>query len=291
MKTSELYDLIEVSIGIQGGPQMLRSLLESILLSNYNLTNVEASEEAERLEPRVAKYIDKKVEECVNRNTIHRIETAGSFGDHVRGSCHINSSDSDDIVAAKNRRLSSIPILNDLRSLHFNDFELFGAKLLRLLGAKKASVTPQSNDQGIDFYGSLNVGDVSGISTDLIHFSHQLEIKFAGQAKHYPNNSIGPSVVRELVGALTLARYRIFSTQSDDLFEDLELLPLNPIFLMIISTGPITSGARELSRKLGIMIKSGEQIASFLADSGVGMKNINGSFAYDKSEFYKWIRM
>ena len=70
MKTSELYDLIEVSIGIQGGPQMLRSLLESILLSNYNLTNVEASEEAERLEPRVAKYIDKKVE-----HFLHPIDT------------------------------------------------------------------------------------------------------------------------------------------------------------------------------------------------------------------------
>lgn len=120
--------------------------------------------------------------------------------------------------------------------------------------------------------------------------AHDVEVRFAGQAKHYHNNSVGPSAVRELVGAISLARHKTFSSKTDDFFEDFGLKSFNPLVALLFSTGEITAGARSLAGGAGMIIKSGMQIAVFLADRGVGMKmNESGVIVFDRENFDIWL--
>ena len=82
----------------------------------------------------------------------------GTGLDTVAGSCFPLPSDPPEIVRLKNHRILAGEILIAIRNLDFNQFEVFGAKVLAELGAKNPQVTRQSNDQGIDFYGELSLG-------------------------------------------------------------------------------------------------------------------------------------
>jgi hypothetical protein len=204
------------------------------------------------------------------------------------GSCRIESSDAPEFVLAKSRRLNIEPLLREIGELTFGEFERFGARILHQLGASSIRVTPHADDQGIDFYGMLSIGALAGIPTPLSKLAHDVQIRFAGQAKHYPNNPVGPDVIRELVGAISLARFKVF-TSDKDLFEDLELRAFNPLLALIFTTGRFTRGARILASKAGIIARSGEQLALFLADQGVGMRTIDGVISFDAENFRTWL--
>jgi len=204
------------------------------------------------------------------------------------GSCHILPSDSPQVAAAKNHRKSANPLLQRIRGLTPEEFEQFGAKVLAELGAHQTYVTRQSNDQGIDFYGVLSVGKIISAPEKFFRLAHDLQLRFAGQAKHYPDNPVGTSVVRELVGALALARHKTFSVE-DDLFEKLELRALNPVVALLFTSGVFTAGARGLAEKAGILARSGEQLAAFLADRGVGMIQQGADKVFDQGAFNAWL--
>jgi hypothetical protein len=122
-----------------------------------------------------------------------------------------------------------------------------------------------------------------------MQLAHGVELRFAGPAKHYPNAAIGPDFIRELVGAIALARYKVYSS-NHDLFEDLQLRAFNPLLAMIFTTGRLTSGARQLAERAGIIARSGEQLAVFLADRGVGMRvDARGDTCFDRHAFRCWL--
>ena len=98
-----------------------------------------------------------------------------------------------------------------IQSLTFEQFEKFGRSVLRELGCTTAKVTPHAGDQGIDFYGCLSVGSLVGADTAILKLMHETRVILVGQAKHYPNSAIGPAIVRELVGALSLSRTYTYS--------------------------------------------------------------------------------
>ncbi len=206
----------------------------------------------------------------------------------VLGSCCIESADVPEVAVAKRRRLHIEPLLNQMRSLTFHQFEMFGACVLKELGAKMAKVTPHSDDQGIDFYGLLSLGQHSDLPAPFSKLAHDVTLRFAGQAKHYPNNPVGPELIRELVGSVALARYKVFTTDYD-LFHELRLSPLNPLVAMFFTTGRFTSGALDLAEKAGVIARTGEQLAVFLADRGVGIEEVNGSMQFSSGKFFDWL--
>ncbi len=104
----------------------------------------------------------------------------------------------------------------------------------------------------------------------ICQLAHNIQLLFAGQAKHYPDNPIGPATVREMIGAISLARYRVYSSEPD-FFEAFKLLPYNPLIALLFTTGRFTSGAMEIAASAGVIARSGEQLAVFLADRNVGM--------------------
>jgi hypothetical protein len=95
--------------------------------------------------------------------------------------------------------------------------------------------------------------------------------------------------MRELVGSISLARYKVF-TITEDLFEEgIELLPFNPLVTMFFTTGRFTSGALDLAKKSGVIARSGEELALFLADRNIGMYEDNGEVKFDKNKFHNWL--
>lgn len=238
--------------------------------------------------PAVARLIGQKQLHGERTGTIFEIALLGSAGDTVAGSCFVQPSDAPAVAQAKNNRLSVADVLARIRGLTFAEFERFGAKVLRELGAHKTYVTPHSNDQGIDFYGTLSLGQLQDAPAPFFRLAHDLQVRFAGQAKHYPDAAIGTSVVRELIGAVSLARTKTFSVDKD-LFEELELAPMTPLVTVLLTTGRFTSGAIELAEKAGVVARGGDQLAVFLADRGIGMVSVAGVTVFDRARFDAWL--
>ena len=147
---------------------------------------------------------------------LFRTISLSSFSDRsVIGSCFVEVDDPPEIIEAKQRRLQIGSLLNKIRSLSFEEFEVFGSKVLRELGASVIRVTPRANDQGIDFYGVLSVGEASEIPRGLSRLAHDLTLRFAGQAKHYPTRTVEPNAIRELIGSISLARFKVYTRDSE----------------------------------------------------------------------------
>lgn len=118
---------------------------------------------------------------------------------------------------------------------------------------------------------------------------HETRVILVGQAKHYPKTTIGPATVRELVGALSLARTYTYSKDNLDLLNDVRLRPFSPVLALLFSTGDFTKGARNLANRAGLIAFSGRQLAVFLADRGVGLKKDQSGHKFDAATFSDWL--
>ena len=285
MKVKDVVAKLEVAIGLAGPPVRLRVVIEHILQESFGFPEIQAVERAEQLESPIRDLIAE--EEQIN--PFPRLALVASAEHLVKGYCYINPSDNSDVAGAKRSRLNIDPLLQEIRSLTFQEFEKFGACVLKELGAKPVKVTSHSEDQGIDFYGVLSLGQSSSLPAPFGQLAHDVKLLFAGQAKHYPTRPIGPELMRELIGSISLARYKVF-TVSDDLFEEgIKLLPFNPLVAMFFTTGRFTRGALDLAKQSGVIAKSGEELAVFLADRNIGMNEDNGEIIFDKNKFYEWL--
>lgn len=288
MKPLLVAERLEVVIGLDGPPHRLRNIIERELTAHFLLPAIQAAEKAEQIEGAVAAQILQRQLKAEALGILSRIVLVGSSEHYIAGCCFVQPTDPAVVAKAKVHRLGANPLLAKIQALTFKDFELFGSKVLGQLGAQKIYVTRQSNDQGIDFYGILNLGQFQPAPTPFFRLAHDLEVRFAGQAKHYPINPVGTSVVRELTGAISLARFKTFSDDKD-LFENLSLKPLSPLIPIILTTGRFTSGAIELAGKAGMIARSGEQLAVFLADCGVGMKTTTAGATFCEAIFDDWL--
>src|SRR5207249_2840165 len=110
----------------------------------------------------------------------------------------------------KQRRLRFVDYYHTLDDLSPNQFEFLCAKVIGLLGVENPTVTRRSADEGVDFYGLLSLGSMF-FPRDLTQtIQKQLSIWLVGQAKHYKSIQSGTSEIRDLVGAITLARGEAF---------------------------------------------------------------------------------
>lgn len=286
MKAKDIVTQLEETVGIIGPPVRLVEAI-AVALQDLGLPEIQAAEKAERWEAPVRKLIE---EEETKPNP--KLAIVASAEHLVAGYCHINPLDSPEVATAKLSRLNIAPLLQEIRRLSFKEFEQFGACVLKELGAKSPRVTRQSNDQGIDFYGVLSLGQNSFLPPPFGQLAHDVRLLFAGQAKHYAvTHPVGPELIRELVGSVSLARYKAFTDINTELFEgkDIELLPFNPLVVLFFTTGRFTSGALELAQKSGVIAKSGEELAVFLADKGIGMRNDKSTIKFDREKFHKWL--
>ena len=280
---------LEQVIGMDGSPRRLRSAIESELADYFGLPSIQASERAELVESAVARLIARRLADSERMGTTPILSLLGTSSDIVAGFCYVLPEDEPYLSTIKQQRVYAGPLLAAIRGLSFEEFEKFGSRILSEMGARFSCVTPHSGDQGIDFYGQLSMGQLHGIPAPFLKLTHSVVILFAGQAKHYPTNPVGPEVVRELIGAVSLARTKTFSKPEIDIFRDLNLKPFSPLVTLLFSTGDFTRGAIELADSAGVVTQSGEQLSVFLADKGIGIVVKDGFPAFDRQVFIEWL--
>lgn len=290
MNSREVFEKLEYSIGKDGRPQRLRDAIETVVVQYFGLAAIQAAEEAEKLERPVKDMIRRKSDQQEMEGRLATLKLSSVSDSLVSGSCYVEPSDSASVAAAKANRRHVQRILEQILSMNFAEFEVFGQKVLYELGAREARVTPQSNDQGIDFYGILSLGQFSLLPEPFGKIAHDVSLSFAGQAKFYrPNKKVESEAIRELIGAVSLARYKVF-TIDKDLFEDIKLLSFTPLVTMIFTTTGFTKGALDLAEKTGIIARTGEQLAVFLADREVGIRRASdGTPNFDAELFRAWL--
>lgn len=288
MNINALVEKLEAAVGLEGPPRSLRLALEISLTDDFGLPAIQAAERAERFVERVAVAIAQREASLSQAGVSPIIRLVGTTGDSVTGFCHALSGEDPAVILARVRRVQVDAIFARIRSLTFGEFELFGARFLRELGAR-AHVTPQSNDQGIDFYGEFSLGQLHQAPGPFLVLARDVRLLFAGQAKHYPTRSIGPSVIRELIGAMTLARTKTHSADGVDIFRDLAVRPFSPVLALVFTTGEFSTGAIRLAEAAGVIAKTGLQLAVFLADRGVGLVEQSGQLSFDEVAFGDWL--
>jgi hypothetical protein len=286
MTPKALVVAIEERLGILGAPLQIRDAIEHELLErSYDAAT--AAEQVDLLHLKVANEIRRRQSDSEASGEIAIIHLRNK--EIVHGSSFVFADDTDQIRKSKINRVQANKIYQCIRSLNFSQFELFGKCVLGELGCSKARVTPHAGDQGIDFYGELSVGSLLAADQAILKLMHETKVILVGQAKHYPNAAIGPNVVRELVGALSLSRTYTYSNDQLDLLNGVELRPFSPVLALLFSTGAFTKGARNLAGRAGLIAFSGWQLAVFLADRGIGLVETAGSVAFDQSAFETWL--
>lgn len=288
MTLTELLARVEVAIGLQGPPRALREVLEEEMRGHFQQLPIRAAEEAERLEERVRQRIVDKQRVMENAGTIPTVVIHHYSMRQVVGSCWVDPIDTEAVAVAKQGRVHVQQILAALRALTPDEFERFGSRILRELGAEQVQVTRRSGDNGVDFYGFLSLGGIMQHPPAICQLAHNIRLLFAGQAKHYPNIAIGPATVREMIGAIALARLQVFSSEPD-YFEAFKLLPFNPLLALVFTTGRFTKGAIEIAESAGVIARSGEQLATFLADRNIGMVVNAGVTTFVAERFLEWL--
>lgn len=289
MTTIQITSRLELVIGNGGHARQLKAAIESELIAYFGLPPLQAAEVAERKMTPVAQLIARKEEECNNIGTVYALTLAGSAYDSVAGSCFAFPKDTPQVILLKTNRKEAESLLDAIRALTFNEFERFGAKVLQELGATKTHITSHGNDQGIDFYGELSLGSLSEAPVPFFRLAHDVRIAFAGQAKHYPRKALGPDILRELVGAISLARTKTYSKANLDLLEEIHVKPFSPLLALLFTTGDLSSGVIQLAAEAGLIARTGEQLAVFLADKGVGIVGKQGEEHFDGAAFSIWL--
>ncbi len=288
LSSSDIVRHLETELGIDGRSIHLKSAIEQVLVESSESPLV-AAERAEKLFAATRQLIDERDQELTSSGGIPILRLQGASSDLVSGSCFVLNTDEPMVASAKATRIFAADIQEQMRDLSFSEFELFGRRVLQQLGADNAKVTASSNDQGIDFYGEISVAQFGGLPEGFFHLSHNVRFTIVGQAKHYPKNKIGPNLVRELIGAMSLSRTRTFSNEKVDLFDGVSVSPFGPLLAVFFSTGEFTSGAKELARKAGLIVFSGSQLATYLADNGVGVAGESDGGHFDQAVFRKWL--
>lgn len=289
MTPNQVLARLEEAFWPDGEPLRLVDAIERELIHHFSTAPIVALEQAERLSVRISTLVNDRMVDCFDRGVIPRIILVGATSDVIAGGCRVFQEDAEPIANIKRNRQHSSLLLDEIRSLTFQEFEQFGRKILLELGATFAEVTPSSGDEGLDFFGELNIGQLHGHPPPFLKLARDVRLGFVGQAKHYPTRTIGPDVVREVAGAVALAKAGAFSKEKVDLFDRIEVKSHSPIQTLLLTTGKISSGAARLAEAAGIIARSGEQLAVFLAEKGVGMRDNDAGRVFDPAAFREWL--
>jgi hypothetical protein len=289
MNVATIVASLEAAVGLDGPPRDLQLAIEAVLIERHGLPAIQAAERADRLREKVAVSISQREAAISEAGGSPTLRVIGATGGLVTGFCYALPDEPPEITALRVRRAHAQAIFDRIRQLTFQEFEQFGARFLRELGARIGRVTAHSNDQGIDFYGEFSLGQLHAAPEPFLVLARDVRLLFAGQAKHYPDRSIGPAVIRELIGALTLARTKTHSADGVDIFKELAVRPFSPVLALIFTTGEFTSGAIRLAEAAGVIAKTGLQLAVFLADRGVGLIEQGGTHIFSEEAFTGWL--
>jgi hypothetical protein len=266
-------------IALDAGPAEATLLIAQICLAEGWCDDLAtAQEKAEQWAEGYLVYLRRELDAAAQQSRPIRFAINSSSEYLIQGACFIEPNDPPDIQAAKRNRLYYLHHLEWLRGLSPEAFECVCRGVITMMGAIDARMTPRSGDQGIDFYGKLQLRDRLGGSYVLGGVDQKLSVWLIGQAKHYASIRVATPDLRELVGSVELARTRSFAGSGMGL-EELQILACDPVFYLFFTTGEISRDGWDLIYKTGMIGLNGEMIAAFLADNSIGLSG--GDFSVE----------
>jgi len=236
-----------------------------------------------------------KVEEILNQHWNRSLEEGrqprfafNSVSSYkIQGACFIEPRDSPEVKRQKRRRLRWRDYYEYLRQLSPEFFELLCVRVLGLLGVPKPHLTPYRADQGIDFFGKMSIGDLTGHGPLFPVFESNLVVWLVGQAKHYLHSKVSTPDIRGLVGSTVLGRSGTYPKET--FLQGLNIRSCDPVVMMFFTTGEISADGWSLCRKAGIAAMDGEMLATFLADKEVGLTKGENEPRFDQIAFAEWV--
>ena len=280
------FRLLPKYLGLDAEPVRARELLRQIGQSEEWLESDE--DLAEQVEAWEKPFLRRVREELSSLHSLGRVayySINSSSPNYLQGCAFVEPRDPPD-VAAQKRALAKIRDYGPaLAALTPRDFEVLCGSVLSLLGAENVTITPHSRDEGIDFYGVMRAGELAGQEGTLPSFTRQASIWLLGQAKRYIKTKVATPDIRDLVGAVELAKSRAFSSTRPK-YKDLDVRVCDPVFFLFFTTGALTSAGWQLAQKSGVIALDGEMIADFLAGRGIGV--VDGD--YSDAAFRAWLR-
>ncbi len=247
-------------------------------------SNADAREAAERWEGRFLSLLQEELSELnrVGRFSQYSFNSSSEY--MLQGACFIEPRDPDDIKKAKTRRAQFGDYALALSELTPEEFEAMCVGILDQIGVNEPQLTPYSADEGIDFYGRLQLEEHILLEDRFPSVQRQLSAWMVGQAKHYKLSQVSTFDIRELVGSVELAKGGAYSSV-DPKYPDLNIKVCDPVFYLFFTTGRISSNSWRLLDHSGVVGMDGEMVAAFLADRGVGTANEG----FDSELFIAWL--
>lgn len=271
-----VFALITQSATPHDAPRLLHDLIATELLRAGHAPDLDgASELAETLVEQVRVLIIDAQTLASNAGEAWTLEIYGSEDEYVRGSSAVDPTLSAEERRIRSNRLHISAIHSALRALSPAQFEHACTAILRLMGCVEPQTSPRCDDGGIDFYGRLELKGRLDNGSPYGGLDSRVGLWLVGQAKHYPDRPIQTAHIRELVGSVELAR----TGGAIHMWQGLHLRPFDATIQLLFTTGTFSSGALLLLDKTGIVAMSGLQLATFLADAGVGIDQTAFTFA------------
>jgi Restriction endonuclease len=264
----KLIEFIERRVSAASPPERIRDLVEEALqvhhsqLRAFELSGIYTT----RIKDRLAQVHRQMLE--VGEDPWFAFNSLSD--DFLQGPCFVEPSDPPELRAAKINRARATPMERVLEAISFDEFEIVCAAVLALIGARECHRSVRSNDQGIDFYGQLYLGDLDIPSFPFARFQDNFKIWLVGQAKHYPGRKVSTPDIRNLVGSINLARFKEYAATTD-LMQELPMRSCDPVVVLFLTTGKYTRDAVRLGTNSGVLLRDLTDLAKLLADKTVGV--------------------
>ncbi len=244
----------------------------------------EARERAEGWEGRFLSELRRELRESreLGRHSLFAFNTSSEY--MVQGAAFAEPHDPPDVKLVKSRAAQHSSYVAALSALTPRHFEAMCAGILAELGVDSPTLTKYSADEGIDFFGKLRLEKFITPAHMTAGLERQMNVWMIGQAKHYKANAISTFEIRDLVGAVELARGKAFST-GEAKYPDLAIRVCDPVFYMLITTGRLSSATWRLLERSGVTGMDGQMVAAFLAQHGIGMK----AGQFDRAVLTRWL--
>lgn len=266
----EAANLIHTVLSVEAPPRSSKDVLTEIIVLQGWYQGATAQDKAETWLSRFVNRLKFIAEEGKETGGYISFAFNSSGLDFVQGYCFCEPQDSSEVQASKRRRAQTINIYQHFRTLTDRQFEQLSGKVLELLGVQSAHVSRRSSDQGVDFYGKVQLGDMLKPSLLDAGAEKHIHVWLVGQSKHYPLTRVSTGEIRELVGSIEFARAKVFAGSRDPL-ENLTARLCDPIIYLFFTSGKFTRDSKSLLDASGVLSFNGLQLGQFLADHGIGI--------------------
>jgi len=285
---STVAEVILCNLPLDAPPEALEDVIFRIVVEHPEW-GYTPEEKACEWAPKVKRQLSEHWNQSIEQGKQPRFSFNSVSDYKIQGGCFLEPCDSPEVKEQKRRRLHGRDYYDCLRGLRPEVFENVCTRLLGLIGVPNPVMTPYRADQGIDFFGRMSMADITGHGALFPVFETNLIFWLVGQAKHYPDSKISTPDLRALAGSVFLGRFRAFPREGS--LPQLSIRACDPVIMLFMTTGQISSDGWTLCRRAGIVAMDGEMLAAFLADKQVGVVVEGETQRFSSRAFAEWLRL